>query len=93
MNIGYEVVRQQMAEQQRAARQAGETQRQRAAAREARLAQRAARGRHARARTPEEAVLPAIPDFPHELLGGAAGEAVPAPRPESARGRHARTGR
>jgi hypothetical protein len=93
MNIMYEVARQQMAEQRRAAREAGEAQRLRAAAREARKAQRPARGRHSRPGTPEEAVLPAIPDFPHELLSSATGDTAPAPRPVPVRGRHARTGR
>jgi hypothetical protein len=82
VNAMYEVTRQRIAEQQRAARAAGEARGRRAAA----------RGRHARAAAPEPAV-PAIPDFAHELLDSAAQGAVPAPRPETARGRHARAGR
>ena len=78
-NAMYEVARQRIAEQQRAARQAGE-------ARERRAAARAAR---AKKETRETVAAPAIPDFAHEMFD----EAVPAPRPESAPGRDARTGR
>ena len=44
-------------------------------------------------RRPQPGALPAIPDFPHELLGAAARDAVPAQRPEAERGGHARAGR
>ena len=61
-NAMYEVARQRIADQQRAARQAGE-------ARTARAARAAARGRHARKEAPEAIVAPAIPDFVHEMFG------------------------
>jgi hypothetical protein len=64
----------------------------REAAKAARAQRRSGRGRHASA-APEAAVLPAIPDFPHELFVAAARDAVPAPRSETGRGRHARSGR
>ncbi|HEY0938175.1 MAG TPA: hypothetical protein VGD91_31085 [Trebonia sp.] len=79
--VMYEVARQRVADRhrdadaERAARQVS--------------AARGRRGRHARAGEPDGAVLPAVPDFVHELLGGA----VPAPRPEDTSGRHTRTGR
>jgi hypothetical protein len=64
----------------------------REAAKAARERRRSGRGRRASG-APEAAVLPAIPDFPHELFAGAARDAVPAPRPETGRGRPARSGR
>ena len=78
-NALYEVARQRVADQQRAARQAGE-------ARERRAAVRAAR--RARKETQETIAVPAIPDFAHEMFG-----TVPAPREEAPRGRHAGTNR
>jgi hypothetical protein len=80
-NLMYEMARQRMAEQGRAARRSGEAR--------GRIA--AALGRRARQTRPEAATLPAIPDYAHELL--AAGDSVPAQRPEEARGGSARTGR
>ena len=60
MNGGamYEVARQRIADQQRAARQAGEAHQRRAAA----------RGRHARKEAPETTVTPAIPDYVVEMF-------------------------
>lgn len=60
MNGGamYEVARQRIADQQRAARQAGEARERRAAA----------RGRHARKEAPEKIVTPVIPDFAEEMF-------------------------
>jgi hypothetical protein len=68
-NLIYEMARQRIAEQQRAARQAGEARERRAAA----------RGRRAKANAPEAIVTPAIPDFADEMFE-AARDAVPAPR-------------
>jgi len=82
-NLMYEMSRQRIAEQQRAAREAGE----------ARKQAKAARGRHARAAAATPAVLPAIPDFAHELLDNAARDEIPAQRQDTPRGRHARTSR
>jgi hypothetical protein len=82
-NLMYEVARQQIAERQRAAQEAGRAREQRAAA----------RGRHAKNEKREPAVVPAIPDFADEMFDDAARGAVPAARQESARGRHARTQR
>jgi hypothetical protein len=82
-NLMYEMARQRIADQQRTTREATE----------ARKRAKVARGRHARAAAAEPAVLPAIPDFAHELLDGGARGAVPAQRPEAGRGRHARTGK
>ena len=82
-NLMYEVARQRLAEQRRAAQQAGE----------ARRARASARGRHARDEAPEAIAAPLIPDFAHEMFGDVAQGAVPAPRREAARGRHARTNR
>jgi hypothetical protein len=79
-NLTYEVARQQMAERQRTAREAGEARARRAAAR---------RGRQSRAGAPDAAGLPAIPDFAHEMFK-AARDVVPAP---DAPGRQARPGR
>jgi hypothetical protein len=78
----YEVARQRIAEQQRAARQAGE----------ARTRRAAARGRHARKEAAEAVAAPAIPDFAAEMFDGAR-DAVPEPRREAGGGRHARSGR
>jgi hypothetical protein len=78
-NLMYEVGRQRLAEQQRAARQAAEASEQRAAA----------RGRRARAVKPEEVALPPIPDYAHELFEGAV-NGVP---DTAARERHERSGR
>lgn len=80
-NAIYEIARQQIAEQQRAARQAGEAGRRRAEA----------RGRH---RKPLEAepVVPPIPDYAEDLLG-LARNTVPAPREEAPKGRPTRSGR
>ena len=82
-NALYEVARQRVADQQRAARQAGE-------ARERRAAVRAAR--RARKETQETIAVPAIPDFAAEMFAGVRA-AVPAPREEDAGGRTARSGR
>jgi hypothetical protein len=68
-NLIYEMARQRIAEQQRAARQAGEARERRAAA----------RGRRAKAKAPEAIVTPAIPDFADEMFETAR-DAVPAPR-------------
>ena len=81
-NSMYEVARLRIAEQQRAAQQAGEARQRRAAA----------RGRHARKEATEAVATPAIPDFADEMFD-AARDAVPAPRRENTRGRHARSGR
>jgi hypothetical protein len=81
-NLMYEMTKQRIAEQQRAARQASEAREQRAAA----------RGRRARQERGQEIVAPAIPDFAHEMFETAR-DTVPAPREESGRGRRARTSR
>jgi hypothetical protein len=81
-NSMYEMARQRVAEQQRAARQAGEARERRAAA----------RGRHARKEAPQVIATPAIPDFAAEMFAPG-GDAMPAPRRETTDGRHARTGR
>jgi hypothetical protein len=78
----YEVARQRIAEQQRAAQQAGE----------ARTRRAAARGRHARKEAAEAVATPVIPDFAAEMFDGAR-DAVPGPRREARGGRHARSGR
>jgi hypothetical protein len=80
----YEVARARIAEQERAAIQSGEARRQRAEA----------RGRRRRAQVAESAVttVPAVPDYAEELLEAAV-NAVPAPREEAPRGRHAGAGR
>jgi hypothetical protein len=75
----YEIARQRMAEQRRAAREAGE----------ARALRAAARGRRAKADVPDAIDMPAIPDFANEMFETAQ-DAVPAPQ---ARGRHTRSGR
>jgi hypothetical protein len=74
----YEVARERIAEQQRGARQAREARAQRAAARAARRAKK------------EALAAPVIPDFAHEMFD-VARDAVPAPRQEAGRGRHAGT--
>jgi hypothetical protein len=73
----YEVARERVADQQRDARRAGEAR----AARAARRAQKGAR---------EAIAAPVIPDFAHEMFD-VARDAVPAPRQEAGRGRHAGT--
>jgi len=80
-NAMYEVARQRVAEQQRDARQAREAREQRAALRASRRAKKEAR---------QAIATPVIPDFAHEMFD-AAGDAVPAPRHEARRGRHAGT--
>jgi hypothetical protein len=82
-NAMYEVARQRVAEQRRAAVQAGEARERRATARAARRARKNAQ---------ETVAAPAIPDYAHEMFG-AGGDAVPAPRQESTRDRDARSGR
>jgi hypothetical protein len=77
----YEVARERIAQQQRDARQAGRARAQRAAARAARRAKKGAR---------EAIATPVIPDFAHEMFD-VARDAVPRPRQEAGRGRHART--
>jgi hypothetical protein len=62
-NAMYEVAKQRIAEQQRAARQAGEARERRAAA----------RGRHARKGAPEIDATVVIPDFADEMFGNEAG--------------------
>lgn len=57
-NMMYEVAKIRIAEQQRAAREAGE----------ARARRAAARGRHAKAAPAEQVVSPVIPDFAHEMF-------------------------
>jgi hypothetical protein len=64
-SMTYEVARQRIADQRRAARQAGE-------AREARERRAAARGRHARKEAPETAT-PVIPDFVEEMFDNQTG--------------------
>jgi hypothetical protein len=81
-NLMYEMTRQRIAEQQRAARQASESREQRAAV----------RGRRARKERAQEIVAPTIPDFAHEMFETAR-DTVPAPRQESGRGHRARTSR
>jgi hypothetical protein len=77
----YEVARERIADQQRGAQQAREARAQRAAARAARRAKKGAR---------EASAAPVIPDFAHEMFD-VAQDAVPAPRQEAGRGRHAGT--
>jgi hypothetical protein len=81
-NLMYEMTRQRINEKQQSARKSGEAR--------SRIA--AALGRRGRRAEPEAAV-PAIPDFAHELLKAGARDGVPSQRQETARGRHARTGR
>jgi hypothetical protein len=80
-NVMYEVARLRIADMHRAAQQA----------RDARDARVATRGRRARAAALETVVTPVIPDFAEEMFA-AAGDAVPEPRQENPRGRHARSG-
>jgi len=80
-NLMYEMARQRIAEQQRAARLASE----------AREMRSAARRRQPREKARETVAAPAIPDFAHEMFTSAP-EAVPEPRQEAADGRHARSG-
>jgi hypothetical protein len=80
-NAMYEVARQRVAEQQRDARTARQAREQRAALRASRRAKKEAR---------EAIATPVIPDFAHEMFGPAR-DAVPAPREEAGRGRHAGT--
>jgi hypothetical protein len=75
-SIMYEVARQRIADQRRAAVKDGE----------ARISRAAARARRARKQETEQ-VVPAIPDYAHELLAAAAQDTVPAPRQEQGRGR------
>ena len=81
-NLMYEVARQRIAEQRRAARDAGE----------ARAARAAARGRRAKDAAQEPVAAPAIPDYAHEMFEGVR-DAVPAPRQQDGRGRHTRASR
>ena len=81
-NLMYDMARQRMADQQRAARQAEQ----------ARSLRAIRRGRRAKAAPVEEIAVPAIPDFAVEMFAGV-GNAVPAPREEEAGGRTARSGR
>jgi hypothetical protein len=87
-DIMYRLAMQQMTERHE---QAARGRLAREAAKAARARRRGGRGRHASV-APEATVLPAIPDFPHELFAGAARDAVPAPRTETGGGRHARSG-
>jgi hypothetical protein len=81
-SIMYEVARQRIADQRRAAVKDGE----------ARVSRAAARARRARKQADEPVAMPAIPDYAHELLAAAARDSVPAQRQEAGRGR-ARAGR
>jgi hypothetical protein len=81
-NMMYEIARQRIAEQQRAAREAGEARSRRATA----------RGRRAEGKAPDAVSTPVIPDFADEMFG-AAGDAVPAPRQGEPDGRPAPSGR
>jgi hypothetical protein len=80
--VMYDMAKQRTAEKQRTAQRA----------REAREARAAARGRHSRKEALEAVATPAIPDFADEMFD-AGRDAVPAPRREDERGRHARSGR
>jgi hypothetical protein len=82
--VMYEVAKQRIAEQHRAAEQR-QTARQAVAARKARTN---GRGRRAKQET---TVAPVIPDFAYQLLEAIAPDAVPEPRQEATRGRHARS--
>jgi hypothetical protein len=83
-NAMYEVARQRVAEQQRDARQARQAREQRAAVRAGR------RAKNAKKEARETIATPVIPDFAHEMFDEAR-DAVPAPRQEARRGRHAGT--
>jgi hypothetical protein len=87
-SIMYEVARQRIADQQRAAVKNGK----------ARTLRALGRGRRARRAADEAIATPLIPDYAHELLAAAARDSVPAQRPEevrleAGRGRHVRAGR
>lgn len=87
-SIMYEVARQRIADQQRAAVKNGE----------ARTLRALGRSRRARRAADEAIATPLIPDYAHELLAAAARDSVPAQRPEgvrleAGRGRHVRAGR
>ena len=82
-DLMYEMAKQQMAERHRLAEQ-------RQIARQARKSRATARGRRVLDEVPEAVVMPVIPDFADEMFD-AARKAVPAPRPEAGRGRHARS--
>ena len=88
-DLMYEMARQYMAEQERIAARYRLA---RSAAPERRGWIAAWRARRARPATAMPAVPP-IPDYAHELLAASAGDLVPAPRQEDARGGHARSGR
>lgn len=77
-NVMYDVAKLRIADMHRAAQQA-------------RDARQATRGRRARVAAPETIATPVIPDFAEEMFA-AAGDAVPEPRQENPRGRHARSG-
>jgi hypothetical protein len=77
-NLMYEMARQRIAEQQRAARQASE----------ARGLRSGGRRRRARDEAAETVATPAIPDYPHEMF-----TTVPEPRKEAADGGRTRSGR
>jgi hypothetical protein len=80
-HLMYEIAKQRIADQQRAAQQAHE-------AREARAQRTAARKRGRQ----ETVIAPAIPDFAHEMFD-VTREAIPAPRQEDAGGRRAGSNR
>lgn len=80
--IMYEVARQRIADQRRAAVKDGE----------GRVSRAAARARRAKNKAAEPITIPAIPDYAHELLAAAARETAPAQRQDAGRGR-ARAGR
>jgi hypothetical protein len=82
----YEVARQQIADQHRAA-QRRQAARQAVAARKERAAARAGQ------KVPEATVASAIPDSADELLDAMAHGSVPTPRQEATRGGHTRTSR
>lgn len=91
-SIMYEVARQRIADQRRAAVKDGQ----------ARTLRGLGRGRRARRAAGEAVAIPAIPDYAHELLAATVRESLPAQReagrpeagqPEAGRGRHARAGR
>lgn len=80
-NLMYEMARERMADQQRAARATADARSLRKIARERRKAAAA-----------EEIPTPVIPDFAVDMFGPAL-DAVPAPREEETGGRPARPGR
>lgn len=84
----YELARQRIADQHRAAER-------RLAARQAAAARKeraSARRRHAGQETADAAVVPVVPDFADELLDAMARDAAAAPQ-EAGRGRQSRTRR